>query len=506
MYDFFMNLSRKYRPLRFSEVIGQEHVKITLLNEAKSGKIAHAFLFCGPRGVGKTTIARILARAANCQKPKEGEPCNECEACQRHIGAKSLDLVEIDAASHTGVDNVRSEIIENIRFAPSQEKSKVFIIDEVHMLSTAAFNALLKTLEEPPEGVMFIMATTEAYRIPDTIVSRCQRFDFKKVGVPKITERLRELLVKERRDVSDEVLFEVARASEGSVRDAETLLDQVLVLKDGRIELDDARFILPQSYLLRVIALLEAISSGNEAGSIEYVNECASDGVHMAEFCAEVIENLRKVLLGQAAGKLLSYAAEFSQDVEERFAKIIQAFARQDTIRLLGLLLEARSLFGKTAAEQFPLEIAIMQYFGARPSAAQAAPYQKAKEKEPEKPKPNKREITLEKLEAGWKDVSTVASDFNHSLKLILGLMRPLRVLGGRAHFFCPHKFHKEKLEEPKTREILDKLFERVYGHSFDFVLEVQEESSQKELKSQKKEEDKGDLSQVLEAFGGEVV
>lgn len=514
-----MNLSRKYRPKSFSELIGQEHVRITLENEVKSGALAHAFLFSGPRGLGKTTVARILARAANCQKPKGGEPCNECAACQRHLSGKSIDLIEIDAASHTGVDNVREQVIENVRFAPNQEKNKVFIIDEVHMLSAAAFNALLKTLEEPPERVIFIMATTEAHRLPETIVSRCQRFDFKKVGADKMTGRLRTILAAERRDVADEVLFEISRASGGCIRDAETLLDQVLAIKEGRIELDDALFILPQSYLNRVLDLLEKIAKGDEAGAIGYVNECAQDGVHMAQFSQEMIEALRKVLLGQAGQGLLSFAAEFSQDTEERFSKLISSFSREQSVRLLNLLLEAKPLFGHTAVEQFPLEVAIMQYFssfvpssggttadrGANPSQPAAQPKKEEAKPAPQKKAIQKREIAFEKLEKGWPDVISVASDFNHSLKLILGLMRPARVEGGRACFFCPHKFHKEKLEEPQTRAILDKLFGKVYGHSFDFVIEIHQEEPDNSPKQDKKEEP-GELGGVLEAFGGEVV
>ena len=183
-------LYRKYRPVRFSDLVGQNHIRITLQNELEQDRVAHAYLFSGPRGVGKTTTARLLAKAVNCKDRKDSEACEKCDFCKEISQGKSLDVIEIDAASHTGVDNVRENIIENSRFTPQRLKYKVFIIDEVHMLSLSAFNALLKTLEEPPEHVIFILATTEIHRVPETIISRCQRFDFKRVSVDDLVKRM----------------------------------------------------------------------------------------------------------------------------------------------------------------------------------------------------------------------------------------------------------------------------------------------------------------------------
>src|SRR5690242_6333091 len=224
-------LYRKYRPKTFADVAGQEHVKAVLKNEAAAGRAAHSYLFAGPRGVGKTSLARIFAKALNCvSRAKDGDPCGVCEACQEIAEGRALDVIEIDAASHTGVDNVREEIVEHARFAPAKLAWKVFIIDEVHMLSTSAFNALLKTLEEPPDKVVFILATTELHKLPATVISRCQRFDFRRIDQAALTARLKGLAEKEGYAVDADVLETIARSSDGCLRDAESLLSQLLAL------------------------------------------------------------------------------------------------------------------------------------------------------------------------------------------------------------------------------------------------------------------------------------
>src|SRR3989338_7303652 len=220
-------LYRKYRPQEFDEIIGQEHIVQTLTNSIKSGSLSHAYLFCGPRGSGKTTIARIFAKSVNCQAKTGEKPCNKCNSCLEIMQLKSMDLVEIDAASHTGVDEVR-ELISGIKFAPVKSKYKIFIIDECHQLSKAAANALLKTLEEPPQHAIFILATTEAHKMLPTIISRCQRFDFKRLHVPQIIEKLKFIAKKEHVAFEDGALPLIALNARGSFRDAESLLDKCM--------------------------------------------------------------------------------------------------------------------------------------------------------------------------------------------------------------------------------------------------------------------------------------
>ena len=229
----YMALYRKFRPTRFSEVKGQDHIVKTLENQMRTGRIGHAYLFCGTRGTGKTTVAKILAKAVNCEHPVDGEPCGECEVCKAIAEGSSMNVIEIDAASNNGVDNIR-EIKEQVQYSPATGKYKVYIIDEVHMLSIGAFNALLKTLEEPPEYVIFILATTEVHKIPITILSRCQRYDFHRITAATIKKQLSDLMEQEHVDTEDKALEYVARMADGSMRDALSLLDQCIAFYLGQ--------------------------------------------------------------------------------------------------------------------------------------------------------------------------------------------------------------------------------------------------------------------------------
>jgi DNA polymerase-3 subunit gamma/tau len=237
-------LARKWRPQRFDDVVGQEAVTRTLRNALASGRIAHAFVFAGSRGCGKTTTARILARALNCEKGPTADPCGECDACVEIAQGRDIDVLEIDAASHTGIDNIREVVIAGLSIAPVRDRYKVFIIDEVHQLSTPSFNALLKSIEEPPAHVVFMMATTELHKIPDTILSRSQVFEFRTIATKAIVAQLRMIAGAEKIEVGDDALGLIARAAEGSMRDAQSALDQVLAFSGQTVTLDDVTTVL----------------------------------------------------------------------------------------------------------------------------------------------------------------------------------------------------------------------------------------------------------------------
>ncbi|PJA92609.1 MAG: DNA polymerase III, subunit gamma and tau, partial [Candidatus Komeilibacteria bacterium CG_4_9_14_3_um_filter_37_5] len=264
-------LYNKYRPLKFSDIVDQNHIKITLQNELVTNKLAHAYLFTGPRGVGKTTIARILAKAINCsQRPAEQfEPCNECSNCLEVNQNKFLDLVEIDAASQTKVEQTRENIIAAARVSASAGRTKIFIIDEVHMLSASSFNALLKTLEEPPAKVIFILATTEIHKVPETIISRCQRFDFHRIGVDDLEQWLAIVCQQEKVEYDQAVLKLIAKQAEGGARDALSLLGQVLSLSENKVSLDQASLILPRSDLSVISELVAYLCKQQAAPAIE---------------------------------------------------------------------------------------------------------------------------------------------------------------------------------------------------------------------------------------------
>ncbi len=268
------SLYRKYRPQTFSDVIGQTHIVQTLSNAIKHGKIGHAYLFTGPRGTGKTTLARIFAQAINCAKSDGANPCLKCDACKNTAIGKSLDIFEIDAASNTGVDNIR-ELRENVKLPPTYAKYKVYIIDEVHMLSTGAFNALLKTLEEPPAHVIFILATTEIHKVPETIISRCQRYDFGRLSINHITKKLSFIAKKEEVEIEKDALEMIAISAEGGMRDAESLLSQVMALEDKKITAKEVEGILGTTRRQSLEKMADFLFSINRS-SITSDRQCSS--------------------------------------------------------------------------------------------------------------------------------------------------------------------------------------------------------------------------------------
>lgn len=290
-------LYRKYRPAEFEAVKGQEHIVTTLKNQIMADRIGHAYLFCGTRGTGKTTIAKIFAKAVNCEHPIDGSPCGECAVCQSIAKGSSMNVIEIDAASNNGVDNIR-EIRDEVGYSPTEGKYKVYIIDEVHMLSTGAFNALLKTLEEPPAYVIFILATTEAHKIPTTILSRCQRYDFRRITIDTITDRLRELMEAEQVEVEEKALRYVAKAADGSMRDALSLLDQCIAFFLGQK--------LTYEHVLEVLGavdteifsrLLRAIIDGDVARTLGVLEELVVQGRDLMQFVSDFTWYLRNLLL-----------------------------------------------------------------------------------------------------------------------------------------------------------------------------------------------------------------
>lgn len=290
-------LYRKFRPGGFEEVKGQDHIVTTLKNQIRADRIGHAFLFCGTRGTGKTTVAKILAKAVNCESPVDGSPCGECPMCRKIAEGTSMNVIEIDAASNNGVDNIR-EIIDEVQYSPTEGRYKVYIIDEVHMLSQGAFNALLKTLEEPPSYVIFILATTEAHKIPITILSRCQRYDFRRISIDTITDRLRELMEREGNEVEEKALRYVAKAGDGSMRDSLSLLDQCLAFHFGKLLTYDNVLEVLGAVDTEVFArLFHDVLDKNMDDALTLLEEVVTEGRDLAQFATDVTWYFRNLLL-----------------------------------------------------------------------------------------------------------------------------------------------------------------------------------------------------------------
>lgn len=297
-------LYRKFRPAEFADVKGQDHIITTLKNQIKANRIGHAYLFCGTRGTGKTTVAKIFAKAVNCEHPVDGSPCGECAMCRSIAASASMNVIEIDAASNNGVDNIR-EIREEVSYRPTEGKYKVYIIDEVHMLSIGAFNALLKTLEEPPEYVIFILATTESHKIPITILSRCQRYDFKRITIETIANRLNELMVKEQVDVEEKAIRYIAKAGDGSMRDALSLLDQCIAFYLGqKLTYDHVLEVLGAVDTDVFSRLLREIISQNVPKVMKTVEDLVMQGRELSQLSADFTWYLRNLLLVKSSDNM----------------------------------------------------------------------------------------------------------------------------------------------------------------------------------------------------------
>ena len=294
-------LPLKYRPMTFEDVVGQEHVTRTLRNALESGRVANAYLFIGPRGIGKTTLSRIFAKALNCTSPKGVEPCGECENCVQIAAGRSIDVVELDAASHNKVEDVRP-IIEAVQFKPASSKYKIFIIDECHMLTASAWNALLKTLEEPPPYVRFVFATTEGDKVLDTIVSRCQRFDLRRIQTHQIAERLRYICGKEGIEAEEDALLAIARGAEGGMRDALSSLDQLIAFKGMKITEEDALGVFGLVSRSALEGLAGAVLKGDAAAILRAVEAFDSAGKNMRRLASELMQHFRNLLVYQTLG------------------------------------------------------------------------------------------------------------------------------------------------------------------------------------------------------------
>ena len=359
-------IARKWRPQTFDEVTGQEPITRTLRNAIEHQRLHHAYLFSGARGVGKTTTARLLAKALNCHKSKvpTAAPCRTddptaCPSCKEISESRSIDVQEIDAASHTGIDNVRETIIGTIGFAPARDRYKIFVVDEVHMLSTSSFNALLKTIEEPPEQVVFIMATTEQHKVPETILSRCQVFEFRTIATAKILERLRLIAEAEKITIPDDALREIARAGEGSMRDAQSALDQVISFAGSTIKKDDVELALGVAGADILTRVVNGIANHQPAEALAVVDDVVMRGHDLRNFCRDLLAHFRDLLVTKVSAneELLESAICDAAELKRQAA----LFSEADLVRFFHSLAETETLLKTAAHPRYQLEVGLVK-------------------------------------------------------------------------------------------------------------------------------------------------
>ncbi len=517
-------LYRKYRPQTLKEVVGQQPIVRTLKNQVLADSPAHAYLFVGSRGVGKTSVARILAKAINCLKEgsskeaKTGDACGICEVCKAVEKGNFIDLVEIDAASNTGVDNVR-ELIEHVRFAPSLGKYKVFIVDEVHMLSKGAFNALLKTLEEPPAHAIFVLATTEAAKVPATIISRTQRFDFKKLALQEVEAQLEKIISSEGKNLPSEAVKLIALNSEGGMRDALSLLDKVFTLGNSPA-MEEIRMLLGITDTAVLEKFLELIVGG-KAGEIPiFLDSILEAGTDFVVLNRDFLEYLRKILVIKISGV---QTVSLLEDRKAKAQEIAAGLGEADILFICRLFLRSLKEQMSSPSPDLPMLLAGVEAAIHKQAARGSG---KVNEKLPEKinlstqkneaqspsvlivePKtePAAEEdlgsISEEEVKSKWPAAINRLMDINGPLAHLLKSSPIIGIQSGKIKVEVKYKFHKQNLEHPKNQQALRSIFKEIYGQNLVLTGEVKSAGE-----SEAQAMGVPVLNEALKVFGGELV
>ena len=523
-------LYRVYRPKNFSDVIGQEHIVRTLKNQIENNNVGHAYLFCGTRGTGKTSTAKIFSRAVNCTNLHNDEPCNECENCREILEDKTMDVVEIDAASNNSVDDIR-ELRENVKYSPAKAKYKVYIIDEVHMLSQGAFNALLKTLEEPPSYVIFILATTEPHKIPATILSRCQRFDFKRVTVKDISSRMRYICKKEGIEADEKALNLIARNSQGALRDALSILDQCISFEGNKISYNDVIELLGSVNIEQLIDLAESIIKEDTRKSLQILNDFIIWGKDVRNLVNDLIDHFRNLMVCKISNDLdeIISLPEETIDLLKQQAETIDT---NNLIRILNILSETQDGMKISSNPRVLMEVTMMKIAQPMFDESKEALIKRIENLEQKIESGNikvnhistnqtvdnfnennqQNNNTVEKqedenieyenlkgddiklVEKSWKKIlQKMKEDKNQVIRALLQDVDSFNISEDTLYiiFTDNYSFAKSRLDSPATIQYVEKVIREVLNRSFSVKIALKSQLSN--LNTQIKKEDKGE-------------
>lgn len=529
-------LYREWRPQNFYDIVGQEHITTTVKNQILNDRIAHAYLFCGTRGTGKTTTAKVFAKALNCLDLKDGEPCNECEMCRKINDGLAIDVTELDAASNNGVDKIR-DIIDDVKYPPQEARFKVYIMDEVHMLSTGAVNAFLKTLEEPPNNVIFILATTDPQKLPITILSRCQRFDFKRINNNEITERLRKIVNEQNALADDKSLNLIARVSDGAMRDALSILDQAISMGNGAVEYDVLINMLGLVTNDHLFNLTNSVIQRNVEKSIGIIDEVVYAGKDIYLFIKDLIAHYRNILMAKVTNnpeEVLDMSEENIALIKEQASKI----RAEEVMRYIRILQETESNAKVSKQARLYLELAVIKMCkieydtsneviltrinkleeglknGSLKVVSAASTNKGDSKKEVVTNKPNREQpklrsndivanenskVTLNDIQRSWKDI---LERFKARRAMIVYASmltgKPVECKNGvlTIKYEDQFKFNKDRLEKPEYRAIIQEVLAEIFREDIKIAFEVEEVSNN----------EKSTADMLLETLGSDMV